>query len=90
MSENSGFTSEGHRSFANSYEDNKRVGEFSSLNDAALEYKVREYEEFVTRDDIMPRARTAASRILNHLGFEIGYRSGIYHTQTLEAANNGA
>lgn len=73
-----GFTTEGYTPFPNVYEDNKRVGAFSELPDDVLERKIEEYWQFQNRDDIMPRARHAAGRILEHLGFEIDYRHGCY------------
>lgn len=60
------------------YHDNLRVSSFSELSLEALDYMVDEYGDFMQRTDIMPRARAAGNRILDHLLFEYGYRDGIY------------
>lgn len=80
----SDFVGEGFKPFPNIYEDNKAVGAISGLSEAVLERKVHEYWEFLGRDDIMPRARDMAHRILLHLGFEVDYRAGEYDLRKLE------
>lgn len=80
----SAFTGNGFTSFPNTYEDNKRVGEFSTLTDEALANKTNMYGEFMQREDLMPRARKTGERILNHLIQELAYRDGVYPQQFRE------
>jgi hypothetical protein len=61
-------------SFPNVYEDNKHVGACTELSSLQLVNKIVEYEGFMQREDIMPRARQSGQRILNHLGFERSQR----------------
>lgn len=72
------FTSEGLQPFPNTHSNSQRLGECSEWPDVIIETKITEYWQFLSRDDIMPRAKEAAHRILTHLGFEIDYRAGIY------------
>lgn len=70
----SDFSGDGFTSFPNIYEDNKRVSEFSGLEQPVLERKLGEYTLFLQRNDLMPRARATGERILNHLIFEQTWR----------------
>lgn len=72
------FTGEGFEVFPSIYQDNQRVKEVAEWPDVYLETKVTEYWQFLMREDLMPRARQAAHRILEHLGFEIDWRAGQY------------
>lgn len=74
------FATQGFAPFPDCYHDNLRVGSFSDLSDGGLDYLTDEYGRFAQRTDIMPRARTAANRILDHLLFELAYRDGIYES----------
>jgi hypothetical protein len=72
------FVGGGFAPFPDSYHDNLNVRNFSALNRAALEYKTDEYGAFMQRTDLMPRARAAGERILEHLIFELAYLDGVY------------
>jgi hypothetical protein len=61
-----------------SYHDNRNVSLFSLLSQVELDFKVDQYGDYMQRPDLMPRARYAGDRILEHLLFEYGYRDGIY------------
>ena len=82
----SGFDREGLMPFPNTYEDNEEVGKFSLLDDRSLLAKHRDYQTFLSRDDIMPRATMAANRVLSHLIFEENYRAGVYDYPLTPAA----
>lgn len=82
----SSFTSEGHKPFMNTHSDSQRLGECSEWPDVILETKVTEYWQFLMRDDLQPRATAAAHRILEHLGFEIDYRAGVYNPEVTDGA----
>jgi hypothetical protein len=69
-----GFTTEGFQPFPNTYADLQHLGEITEWDEARLRNKLEEYWGFIGRDDIMPRAREAAQRILEHLGFEVDMR----------------
>lgn len=71
-------TPEGFAPFPNTYADNLAVGRFSLLSQVQLDFKVDQYGDFLQRPDAMPRARSVANRVLDHLLFEYGYRDGIY------------
>jgi hypothetical protein len=60
------------------YHDNLAVGSFSLLSQVQLDNKVDQYGDHLQRQDLMPRARYAGNRVLDHLLFEYGYRDGIY------------
>jgi hypothetical protein len=72
------FTTQGNAPFPDCYHDNLHVKDFSAMSRDGLEYKTNEYGAFAQRDDLMPRARQAADRILEHLIFEMAYRDGVY------------
>lgn len=74
----SDFTTEGFPPFPDCYHDNLRVAQFSALEDKALDWMVNEYGMFIQREDLMPRAKFAGNRVLDHLLFELGWRDGIY------------
>ena len=77
----SGFTGSGFDSMPNFYEDNKNIGSISTLGDAALQHMYETYTAWAARKDIMPRAKQAAERILNHLEFEFRYQAGVYEVE---------
>lgn len=80
MSETSTFTGEGFDSMPSLYADNTLVGEFSDerFTDEVLSRKADEYEKFLKQDDLMPRAKEEAERVMNHLLFEKMYRAGLF------------
>lgn len=76
--ENSGFCTEGFADIRPAlYADNARVKEFSDemmwTNDR-LTQRAEEYDTFLKRTDLMPRARADAERVNAHLLFEMMYR----------------
>ena len=75
------FASDGRAPFPPTYEDNKHIGDFS--NDGLwptqkLMGRLALYQDFLKRDDIMPRARDTARRIREHLMFELLWREGYF------------
>lgn len=72
------FTGNGFETFPSIHVDNKRVAEFSEWTTPVLEEHTSQYAAFLQRDDLMPRARAQAERVLDHLLFELAYRDGIY------------
>lgn len=76
--ETSPFASEGFETFPSLYADNKQVQAYSELATEILERKANEYAAFLEKDDLMPRARQTATRILDHITFELAYREGMY------------
>lgn len=78
LQEKDGFTTEGFAPFPSTYYDDKFIRECSEWDDSRIERMVTEYWQFLERDDIQPRARATAERILEHLGFEMDFRYGAY------------
>lgn len=76
--ETSAFTGTGFDTFPSIYSDNQIISECSNWEDERIERVVQEYTTFLERDDLQPRARAGAERILDHLGFEMDYRMGAY------------
>lgn len=78
-----GFTSGGREGgkFPNVYGDSLQTGDYASWPQTALEERVYTYIEYVGREDISPRSRGEAERILGHLTFELCYREGWYETE---------
>lgn len=74
--EQSVFASNGKAPFPPTYEDSKRIGQISQWPAKLVSSKRRQYEEFLERDDPMPRARAFAHYILEHLVFEDEYNKG--------------
>ena len=72
------FSSEGYESFPSIYADTKLIHEFGALDRQILEDRLTTYIQFLKRDDLMPRARDNASRIREHLLFELMYRDGLF------------
>lgn len=68
--------------FPNTLADQEKLHSIAEWPEKQLEDKVVEYWQFKERTDLMPRAIKAANRILEHLGFEVDYRAGIYAPQT--------
>lgn len=64
----------GFESFPSLYADGLQVSEFSAWSRTTLEERVTEYDHFLQRPDIMPRAQSEASRIMGHLVFELTWR----------------
>ena len=79
------FTTEGFKPFPSVHSDNQIIGGCSEWSDQIIEEKITEYWLFLERDDIQPRARGLAQRVLAHLGFEIDYRAGCYVDNEMEA-----
>lgn len=78
----SDFTGEGFKPFPNTIADTKHLEDIANEErwpTANLEAKVWEYGEFLSREDIMIRARTMGERILTHLVEEIAHRDGQYN-----------
>lgn len=72
------FTSAGHDHFPNLYSDSQEIHEVAEWPRERLDYKTDEYGAFTQRSDLMPRAVTAAGKILDYLLFEMAYRDGVY------------
>ena len=72
------FTGEGFKPFPNTHSDLQEASKVVEWDDARLERKVHEYGHFLTRDDIMERARKTGALILDRLMFELACRDGIY------------
>lgn len=73
--------------FPNIYVDKNMIEELSQqvvasdemlYSDEMLRGKMQEYKDFITRDDISPRSRQDAYRIVRHIGFELLYRGGYF------------
>lgn len=77
MSETDGFTSAGRERFPSIYSDLQQIGDYATWPREALDSRISEYQEFLKRDDLMPRAIEGAQRLLTHLGFEVCYRDGL-------------
>jgi hypothetical protein len=78
--EQSDFASKGHESFPPTHMDNLDVHNFSDEKKwptQKLIGRLSMYSKFLERPDIMPRARKVASRIIEHVLFELPYR-GLY------------
>lgn len=78
MTAETGFTTEGYAPFPSVYFDNRDIGNCSEWSDERIEDLVTDYWLFLEGEDIQPRARKAAQRVLEHLGFEMDYRYGAY------------
>ena len=78
--ETDGFTSGGRNEgrFPSIYADSQIVGEFSLWEQRLLEERHNDYNSYLEREDISPRSRAEAERVLGHLSFELAYREGIY------------
>lgn len=78
IQENSGFTSEGSSDYRPSlYADNlrtKELGDESIWTDEILAQRAQEYNTFLNRTDLMPRARADAERFTSHMLHEMLYR----------------
>ena len=81
-SETSAFTSNGRKDvWPPIYEDSKDmsfVDEEGRWPTKKLLGRLAIYEEFLKRDDPMPRARNAATRIKDHIIFELLVREGYF------------
>jgi len=73
------FSTEGFESFPSLYADNKRIAELSEWTIPMLEERASQYAAFLQRDDLMPRAKAQADRMLDHVLFELTYRDGFYN-----------
>lgn len=78
MTVETGFTTQGYETFPNLYGDSLKVVEIAEWTPEALDNKTNEYGEFLTRPNLMPRAKKMANWIMDRLLFEMGYRDGIY------------
>lgn len=74
----SDFAGEGFKPFPNTHSDRQEVSKVVEWDNERLDYKVHEYGAFLQRDDIMERARTVGTQILDLLMFELACRDGIY------------
>lgn len=86
--ETSAFNTEGQTPFPPTYEDNKHIGEFSDERLWSVQKllgRLSVYEDFLKRDDLMPRAQETARRIKEHILFELLYREGYFN----ETINSG-
>lgn len=72
------FTGSGKEHFPHFYADTQKIAVFAEMEKEILERLCDEYTQFLSRDNIMPRAETTANRILDHIMFELAYREGIY------------
>lgn len=72
----SGFTGEGFVPFPNTIADLEQIHSVTEWPTERLDYKTNEYGAFLQRDDLMPRAVAAASKILDYLLFELESRDG--------------
>ena len=78
------FAGKGFESFPHLYADTKKIAVFAEMEKEILERLSSEYTEFLSRENIMPRAREAANRILDHVMFELAYREGVYADYLIE------
>lgn len=76
----SGFTTEGFITLPHFQADELRIDTIAETPIELLESRSTEYSQFLA-GEIMPRARAASNRILNHLIFELAYRDGVYDEQ---------
>lgn len=78
--ETDGFTSGGRAEgrFPSVFADSQIVGEFSQWEQHHLEERYNDYSEYLGREDISPRSRGEAERVMGHLIFELSWREGIY------------
>lgn len=78
VKESSGFTSEGFSDIRPSlYADNMRtreLGDETIWTDKILAERAQEYNTFLNRTDLMPRARSDAERFSSHMLQEMLYR----------------
>ena len=72
------FTTEGYESFPSLYQDTQRLHEVGEWPYDVLENRVNEYGAFLTRQDLMPRAKATANRLLDHYLFELAYRDQVW------------
>ena len=74
----SDFTGDGFEGMPSIYQDNLQVRLFSTWERQVLEDRVTEYGHFLQREDLMPRARQGADRVMTHALFELAFRDGVY------------
>lgn len=72
--ETSAFTTNGREDFPPTYEDSKRIHEFSTWPSSVLKGRLLRYIAFLDNDP-MPRAAETARRIVEHIDFELQYRA---------------
>lgn len=70
----SGFTTEGYESFPSLYHDSERIHDITNWTPKMLNDRVTEYTEFLQRDELMPRARQTATRLLGQMAYELTCR----------------
>ena len=85
--ETSGFTAEGRDSMPSLYFDNRDIGALPDKPDELLESMCTEYNDFLTKENAMPRARAIAERVMLHLEFEKRYRAGYYEQAPDDLSN---
>ena len=71
------FTSGAREHFPHLYADEQHIDSVATWPREALDKKISEYQEFIQREDLMPRAQETARRLLTHMGFEVCYRDGL-------------
>lgn len=75
--------------FPNVYADTHMIQELSQQKvasdeflypDDVLRQRMVEYKAYVQRDDISPRSRAEAYKVMRHVGFELLYRGGYFES----------
>ena len=77
--ETSDFVSQGKDKFPPIYFDTKQIQQLSRWDDSLLLSRLNTYMELIQNPDTMPRAKAGASRLVDHIIFELSYREGMYN-----------
>ena len=70
----SAFSTSGRTEFPPTYEDNKKITEFSTWPTSVLKGRLARYVAFL-EDSPMPRAKATSQRIVEHIDFELQWRA---------------
>lgn len=72
------FSGSGFETFPSLHADTAKITVFAEMDKDILERLANEYTDFLARENLMPRAKATANRILDHVMFELAYREGVY------------
>ncbi len=72
------FSGSGFETFPSLHADTAKITVFAEMDKDILERLANEYTDFLARENLMPRAKATANRILGHVMFELAYREGVY------------
>ncbi len=72
------FSGSGFETFPSLHADTAKITVFAEMDKDILERLATEYTDFLSRENLMPRAKATANRILDHVMFELAYREGVY------------